>query len=57
MKFYLANNEGKKKRISKSEALEHLSDFQMSEGIEAKKADPNEEVSYMTVGGHIIIDL
>lgn len=57
MKFYFDKTNGESKKLTKTEALEHLSNYQLKEGIEAKKADPCEEVSYMTVGGYIRIEL
>ena len=35
---------------------EHLSPAQIDAAIAAKKEDPNEEVSYMTRGGYIVVD-
>lgn len=57
MKFYFDKTNGKSKRITKTEALEHLSKCQLIDAIEAKKADPCEQVSYMTVGGFIRVEL
>lgn len=57
MKIYFDKDNGESKKLTKSEALEHLSKFQLEEGIKTKKADPREEVSYMTVGGFIRIEL
>jgi hypothetical protein len=48
---------GKSFKITKAKALKHLSESQIKEGIDAKKADPNIEVSYMTAGGFIRIEL
>lgn len=42
--------------MTMDEVHQHLSEGQIREAIEAKQADPNEEVSYMTVGGYIICD-
>lgn len=58
MKFYFYDRiqNGESREMQMDEVQQHLSQTQISEGIEAKKADPLEEVSYMTVGGFIVID-
>jgi hypothetical protein len=33
-----------------------MSEYNIQEAIAAKQADPQEEVSYMTVGGFIVCD-
>lgn len=43
--------------LTEEQVREHLSEHQIEEGIRAKQSDPNEEVSYMTVGGYIGIEL
>lgn len=53
MKFYFDKNDGTTKKLTDKEVRERLSKNQIEEAIEAKKADPLEEVSYMTVGGFI----
>ena len=40
-----------------SEVREHLSDLQIEDAKDAKRNDPCEEVSYMTVGGYIVVEL
>lgn len=57
MKFYFDSKDGKSKKLTEAEAREHLSACQIAEAIAAKRADPAEEVSYMTVGGFIRIEL
>lgn len=57
MKFYFADRIGGTPReMTMDEVHQHLSEGQIREAIEVKQADPNEEVSYMTVGGYIICD-
>ena len=58
MKFYFYDRirNGKAREMQMEEVQQHLSQSQIDEGIEAKKADPLEEVSYMTIGGYIVID-
>ena len=57
MQFYFAGADGTSRKLTEEEAREHLSNYQMTEAIEAKLADPAEEVSYMTVGGYIIVEI
>lgn len=54
MKYYFQNRNGFRKQITMDEVKEHLSAAQIMDAIDAKREDPNEEVSYMTVGGFII---
>lgn len=56
MKFYFYDRNGKSREMQMDEVQQHLSQSQIDEGIDAKKTDPLEEVSYMTVGGYIVID-
>ena len=56
MQFYFNGKDGTSKKITKTEAREHLSETQIADAIAAKQADPAEEVSYMTVGGFISVD-
>lgn len=58
MKFYFYDRirNGEAREMQMDEVQQHLSQSQIDEGIEAKKADPHEEVSYMTIGGYIVID-
>ena len=56
MKFYFQDREGNRRELTMDEVREHMSAYQITEAIEAKRADPCEEVSYMTVGGYIIVD-
>ena len=56
MKFYYDRKDGTSKVLTMEEVREHLSEYQITEGIEAKQEDPNEEVSYMTVNGYIRIE-
>lgn len=57
MKFYFYGKDGVSKKLTTAEVREHLSECQIAEAIEAKQADPLEEVSYMTVGGFIRIEI
>ena len=58
MKFYFYDRirNGEAREMKMDEVRQHLSQCQINEGIEVKKADPLEEVSYMTVGGYIVVD-
>ncbi len=57
MKFYFYVRHGENRReLTMEEVHRHLSESQIEEGIEAKKMDPLELVSYMTVGGFIEIE-
>lgn len=56
MKFYFQDRKGNRRELSPGELREHMSEYQISEAIQAKQADPVEEVSYMTVGGFIVVD-
>lgn len=57
MQFYFNGEDGISKKLTMAEVSEHLSKCQITEAIEAKRADPQEEVSYMTVGGIIRVDI
>ena len=57
MKFYHQDKQGNRRELSQEEVLEHMTPYQIREAIEAKRADPQEEVSYMTVGGFIVVEL
>ena len=58
MKFYFYDRirNGKPREMKMDEVRQHLSTKQIDDAIDAKKADPLEEVSYMTRGGYIVID-
>lgn len=56
MKFYLQDQKGNRRELSPEELREHMSEYQIREAVEAKQADPLEEVAYLTVGGFIIIE-
>lgn len=57
MKFYFYDRHGENRReLTMDEVHSHLSESQIEEGIEAKKMDPLEQVSFMTVGGFIEIE-
>jgi hypothetical protein len=56
MKFYFQTNDGSRRELSMDEVREHMSEYQIGEALDAKRNDPNEEVSYMTVGGYIVVD-
>lgn len=58
MKFYFQSKDGTVYReLGPEELREHMSEYQIREAIEAKQADPLEEVSYMTIGGFIVLDV
>ena len=57
MKFYFDKHDGTSKELSMDELREHMSEYNIHEAKEAKKRDPLEEVSYMTVGGFIRVEL
>lgn len=57
MKFYFQDNDGNRRELTADELREHMSEYNIREAIEAKQADPHEEVSYMTVGGFIICEM
>ena len=56
MKFYFQAKNGNIAEMTEAEAREFLGEGQIEEGIEAKKADPMEEVSFMVDGGFVVID-
>ena len=56
MKFYFQDNHGNRRELTMDEVHEHMSEYQIGEALDAKRSDPNEEVSYMTVGGYIVVD-
>ena len=56
MKFYFQDYQGNRRELSPEELREHMSEYNIREAIEAKQADPLEEVSYMTIGGFIIVE-
>lgn len=56
MKFYLQTSDGNRRELTMDEVHEHMSQYQINEALDAKRNDPNEEVSYMTVGGYIVVD-
>lgn len=58
MKFYFYDRirNGKAREMQMEEVQQHLSQRQIDDAIEAKRADPLEEVSYMTLGGFIVVD-
>ncbi len=56
MKFIYEKKTGKREVLSMDEVHKHLSILQIQEAIEAKQADPFEEVGYMTPGGFIRVE-
>ena len=57
-KFYFQSKDGTIYReLSPEELREHMSEYQIAEALQAKRADPDEEVAYMTVGGFIVLDV
>ena len=56
MRIYFQDRQGNRRELNHEELREHMSEYNIREAIEAKQADPLEEVSYMTVGGFIIVE-
>lgn len=58
MKFYFYDRirNGSAREMKMDEVQQHLSPAQIEDAISAKREDPNEEVSYMTRGGYIVVD-
>lgn len=57
-KFYFVSRDGKERReLTDEELREHLTEYQIAEAIGAKRDDPDEYVSYMTVGGYIVVEI
>ena len=57
MKFVFNGDDGSHRVLSEEETREHMSIYQMEDAIEAKRQDPCEEVSYLTIGGTISVEL
>ena len=57
MKFYFQDRQGKRRKLTKAELRERLTDEQIKEGIKAKRTDPLEEVAYMTNGGYVAVEI
>lgn len=57
MKYYYVDKTGKRTRLTKKNVRVFLTEDQIKEGIEAKRADPLEEVSFMAPGGMITLEL
>lgn len=57
MRFYFDGYDGTSKELSMDEVREHMSEYNIKEATEAKKSYPLEQVSYMTVGGFIRVEL
>lgn len=57
MKFYFQDRQGKRRKLTKAELRQRLTEEQIKEGIEAKRTDPLEEVSYMTNGGYVVVEI
>ena len=56
MNFVYVTKRGEVRELLDDEVREYLSEAQIAEAIEAKQADPNEEVSYMAPNGFIICE-
>lgn len=57
MKFYYQSRDGKTyKALTDAEVREYLSELQIEDALDAKYADPDEEVSYMAPGGFIVLE-
>lgn len=57
MKFYFQDRQGKRRKLTKAELRQRLTEEQIKEGIEAKRSDPLEEVAYMTNGGYVVVEI
>lgn len=57
MQFYLDRQDGTSKMLTEEEVREHMSEYQIAEATNAKLADPQEEVSHMTVCGFIRVEI
>ena len=57
MKFYFQDRQGKRRKLTKAELRQRLTEEQIKEGIEAKRTDPLEEVAYMTNGGYVVVEI
>jgi len=56
MKFYFVDRAGKRTRLTSEQVRIRLTEQQIKEAIEAKRADPLEEVSFMAPGGMIVAE-
>ena len=56
MKFYFVDRTGKRTRLTSEQVRIRLTEQQIMEAIEAKRADPLEEVSFMAPGGMITLE-
>ena len=57
MKFYFQDRQGKRRKLTKAELRQRLTEEQIKAGIEAKRTDPLEEVAYMTNGGYVVVEI
>lgn len=56
MRFVYYTRRGEVRELLDEEVREYLSEGQIAEAIEAKQADPLEEVSYMAPNGFIVCE-
>ena len=56
MSFYFQTKDGVRREMTTDEVWEHMSAFEISEALDAKRSAPAMEVIYMTVGGYIVVD-
>lgn len=56
MTFYLDKTDGTTQKLTNEEVRKYLSKYQIELAIEAKRADPLEQVSYIVVGGFIRVE-
>ncbi len=56
MIFFFVDRAGKRKRLTSEQVRIRLTEQQIKEAIEAKRADPLEEVSFMAPGGMITLE-
>ena len=55
--FFYPDDNGEPHRMDMSEVREHLSKLQIKDVRDAKRADPEEDVRYLTIGGVIVVEL
>lgn len=55
--WYFDKQDGTTEELTSEQVEKHLSGYQIDEAIEAKLADPLEEVNFMTIGGYIRLDI
>lgn len=56
MKYYFIDRQGNSRKLTAKEVRERLTPDQQLEAIETKRADPLEEVSFMTKCGMVVCE-